>query len=231
MTDPKDRQFLRHPLSLIREIENLKREIARSKEVLAASMPDTFLGRSDREAIVLRNEDGDLKRAVFDRHGTPAFRPDRLDGNRATLANLLSVLVHAAVEQTEGRARAAFYLADNQGTTLHHITGMTQDYARYVDGFAISPGSLACGLAAATRHAVITSDVIEDPSWERWRWLASQFGYRACWSFPIETTDGKVLGTFAMYHAEPRTAESRDLELASLLTRTAAKIMSETLAG
>ena len=113
-----------------------------------------------------------------------------------------------------------------QTATLHHITGMTREYARYVDGFAISPGSLACGLAAATRRAVVTPDVIQDQRWHQWRWLANKFGYRACWSFPVEATNGKILGTFAIYHAEPTEAKLPDLELASVLTRTAAKIMS-----
>jgi two-component system CheB/CheR fusion protein len=82
-------------------------------------------------------------------------------------------------------------------------------------------------LAAATRHAVIAPDVIEDPSWDRWRWLANRFGYRAFWSFPVETANGKILGTFAMYYREPTQAEPRDLDLALLLSRTAAKIISK----
>ena len=98
-------------------------------------------------------------------------------------------------------------------------------------GFVISPRSLACGLAAATRRAVITPDVMQEPSWSGWRWLAKDFDYRACGSFPIETANGKLAGTFAMYHREPTEAEHRDLELASELTRTAAKIMSEALTG
>ncbi|WP_449384140.1 GAF domain-containing protein [Bradyrhizobium sp. UFLA05-112] len=102
---------------------------------------------------------------------------------------------------------------------------MTKDYARYVDGFAIGPASLACGLAAAKRCAVITPDVVEDPRWSEWSWLASRFGYRACWSFPVEA-NGRVLGTFAMYYGAPTEAKARDLEFASLLSRTAAKIIS-----
>jgi two-component system CheB/CheR fusion protein len=108
---------------------------------------------------------------------------------------------------------------------------MTKEYARCVDGFAISPRSLACGLAAATRRAVITPDVMQEPLWNRWQWLAKDFDYRACWSFPIETPNGKLVGTFAMYHREPAEAGQRDLELVSELTHTAAKIMSQALVG
>jgi two-component system CheB/CheR fusion protein len=42
--------------------------------------------------------------------------------------------------------RAAIYLARGRG--LHHLVGLPAEYAREVDGFAIGPESLACGLAA-----------------------------------------------------------------------------------
>jgi len=144
----------------------------------------------------------------------------------ASLAELLEVLVHTAIEQAGGKARAAFYLVDDAGGRLHHITGMTPSYARCVDGFEIGPQSLACGLAASMRQAVITPDVSAEPRWQQWLWLAQEFGYRACWSFPIETPAGKIVGTFAMYFSEPTDATSRDLDLASALTRAAGTIIS-----
>src|SRR5205823_4758716 len=42
---------------------------------------------------------------------------------------------------------------------------------------------------------------------------AVHFGLRACWSTPIFSTDGKVLGTFAMYYREPRTPAEAELRL------------------
>ena len=146
--------------------------------------------------------------------------------NDASLADLLGVLVRAAIEHADGKARAAFYLADPAGLELRHIVGMPEAYALCVNGFPISKQSLACGLAAATRQWIITPDVIEEPRWKQWVWLAEKFHYRACWSFPVATSSGKILGSFAMYYGEPREAAPRDLDLASVLTRTAAAIIS-----
>jgi GAF domain-containing protein len=56
--------------------------------------------------------------------------------------------------------------------------------------------------------------------------LAREAGYRACWSFPIETPARKILGTFAMYYEEPREATPSDLDLAIALSRAAADIIS-----
>ena len=47
-----------------------------------------------------------------------------------------------------------------------------------------------------------------------------------CWSFPIETSTARPVGTFAMYFAEPREPTSRDRELAGMLTQTAGIIIA-----
>src|SRR5262245_26466376 len=56
-----------------------------------------------------------VKLAQTGRKSVGVWRPrGRLEaaGNRLSLADLLDVLVGTAIEQTEGKARAAFYLAD-----------------------------------------------------------------------------------------------------------------------
>jgi PAS domain S-box-containing protein len=46
------------------------------------------------------------------------------------------------------------------------------------------------------------------------------------WSFPIETTEGKVVGTLALYLGSPCEATARDHELAGIITGAAAIIIS-----
>jgi GAF domain-containing protein len=41
--------------------------------------------------------------------------------------------------------------------------------------------------------------------------------FRACWSFPIRSDGGRVRGTFALYHANPREPDRTDLDLVRLL--------------
>jgi len=151
---------------------------------------------------------------------------DQAPAKAAPVAKALDILVRTVVEQSQGKARAAFYIADAAGRELYHVTGMPQAYANFVDGFAISPESLACGLAAATGQPIITSDVRAEPRWKPWLWLAREFDYRACWSFPVQNSGGKVVGTFAIYYKEPTEATQQDIDLASELTRAAAAIIS-----
>lgn len=146
--------------------------------------------------------------------------------NDAPLDVSLGVLARMATARLGGNARVAFYLANPQRTELHHVVGMPADYAVAVDGLKVGPESLACGLAAYSRSPVITSDVAEEPRWASWLWLAEKFGYRGCWSFPIYTRTGAFVGSFAVYSPHPRQATTRDIELAGLITQTAAIIIA-----
>jgi signal transduction histidine kinase len=146
--------------------------------------------------------------------------------NGAPLSESLAILNSIALKQLGDGARCAFFLTNAARTQLFHVTGMDERYAQCVDGFKVGPESIACGLAVSTGKPAITPDVREDARWKPWLWLAEEHGYRACWSFPVETSSGTVVGTFAMYFREPREATARDRELASVLTRTASIIIS-----
>jgi GAF domain-containing protein len=148
--------------------------------------------------------------------------------NGASLEDSLGILVRTAVEQWGSNTRCAFYIANTDRTELYHVTGMAASYAECVDGFKIAADSLACGLAVYTGQPVVTVDVTSEPRWEPWLWLAERYQFRACWSFPIETVTGKVVGTFALYFELPREATPRDLALAAILTRAAAIIISRS---
>lgn len=146
--------------------------------------------------------------------------------NGAPLAESLKILIGTANRQFDGGARCAFYLANDSATELHHVVGMPEEYARCVAGFKIGPESLTCGLAVYRGMPCITPDVREDPRWQPWLWMAEKFGYRGCWSFPIKTSVGRVIGSFALYFQEPRSATARERELANVLAHAAAIIIA-----
>ena len=149
--------------------------------------------------------------------------------NGAKLEDSLAILARLVTEETAGQARTAFYIADPDLTCLNPIRGagdMPETYMKQVEGFVIGMDSLACGLATATGRPVLTRDVFEEPLWKPWVHLAKEYDFRGCWSFPIETRDGKPLGTFAQYFTTAREAAPRDLALADVVTQAAAIIIS-----
>jgi two-component system CheB/CheR fusion protein len=146
--------------------------------------------------------------------------------NDEPLEMSLGALVRTAVQRFGEGARTAFYRANPEGTTLHHIVGMPPAYAKAVDGFRIGADSLACGLATHNGAPVLTADVTKEPRWAPWLGMAEKFDYRGCWSFPIHTAAGKFMGTFAAYFRQPRAATPRDEMFGELVTQTAAIIIA-----
>lgn len=145
----------------------------------------------------------------------------------ASIDALLNALVLAAQGLTEKGARAAVFIVDPEGARLRFsaAAGLPEAYTRAVDGFVIGPTSPSCGKAAYTGQAVIVRDVAQDPLWAPHLHLAQAHGIRACWSFPLHSATGKLLGTFALYHRVPREPEPRDLEAVRFLAHTAAIVI------
>src|SRR5206468_3552415 len=77
------------------------------------------------------------------------------------------------------------------------------------------------GTAMYLKTAVIVTDVLTDPLWADYRDLAERCGLRACWSTPIISSHGEVLGSFAMYRQEPRGPNAEETRLTHAATQIA----------
>ncbi|MBA2348907.1 MAG: HD domain-containing protein, partial [Solirubrobacterales bacterium] len=99
------------------------------------------------------------------------------------------------------------------GDRLRHgaASGLPATYTAAIDGLTISPTTGTCGVAAATGHPRVTPDIREDPNWTGFKVIAEAANLRSCWSVPIMTPDGRVLGTFATYASTPGEPASDDL--------------------
>ncbi|HEX6002726.1 MAG TPA: PAS domain S-box protein, partial [Burkholderiales bacterium] len=147
----------------------------------------------------------------------------------APLAQSLNVLLRTAVSLAGDGARAAFFVVCPDGTCLRAVPGATtmpDSYIEAVDRFRIAPNLPACGTSAYYGQPVTTADVERDALWSPWLQHARDADFRACWSFPMKTLGGQVLGTFAMYFKNPRVATQDDRDLAAAITDAAAIIIS-----
>src|SRR5439155_662101 len=101
------------------------------------------------------------------------------------------------------------------GERLRHgaAPSLPEDYSRAVDGLTIGPAAGSCGTAAYRRERVIVDDIERDPRWAEFRDLALRHGLRACWSEPILSASGQVLGTFASYYGEARSPTDDEIAL------------------
>jgi signal transduction histidine kinase len=138
------------------------------------------------------------------------------------LTRVLDTLMRI-IEQQVDHMQCSVLLVAPDGKRLRHCAApsLPEAYNRMVDGMLIGPTMGSCGTAAFTKTAVIVTDIATDPLWADYRHVGLSFGLRACWSTPILSERGDVLGTFAMYYGEPISPSPVHRELIALATHLA----------
>ncbi len=142
----------------------------------------------------------------------------------APLSTVFEALVGMIEEQSAARMVASILLVDADGAHLYSAAApsLPEAYNRAIDGIAIGPNAGSCGTAAYRRRPVYVSDIATDPLWEDFAALALSHDLRACWSTPILSSTGRLLGTLAMYYPQVREPNAEDLRLVEVATRMAA---------
>ncbi|NRA55300.1 MAG: EAL domain-containing protein [Gammaproteobacteria bacterium] len=97
-------------------------------------------------------------------------------------------------------------------------------YNDAVDGLAIGDNVGSCGTAAFRAQRFVVSDIASHPYWVGATPLTKRANLGACWSQPILSVHGDVLGTFAIYHQKitvPSELEFRLIEQSAHLASIA----------
>jgi len=131
-----------------------------------------------------------------------------------------------AIEQAIPGARASVLRCARDGSHLHGgvAPSMAADYASALEGIPVGPRAGCCGTAAYRAERIVVADVTTDPLWAGLVDLARANDIRACWSEPVLTPRGDVIGTFAIYKSapgKPDDAEIATVEAFSDLARIA----------
>src|SRR5438309_4484074 len=132
----------------------------------------------------------------------------------APLPEILTNLVLLMEAQAEGMLCSILVLtADGMRVRHGAAPSLPEAYVKAVNGAPIGPRNGSCGTAMYLRRPVVVTNVMTDPLWADYRDLAEICGLRACWSTPIFSHQGDVIGSFAMYRQEQRgpNAEERHL--------------------
>src|SRR5262249_37121578 len=138
------------------------------------------------------------------------------------LPEVLKALVLLMEGQAEG-LRCSILLLHRDGKHVRHgaAPNLPETYVKEVDGAPIGPRNGSCGTAMYTRKPVVVVDVMTDPLWSDYRELAKICGLTSCWSTPIISPKGDVLGSFAMYREENRGPQPEENRLTSIATHIA----------
>jgi PAS domain S-box-containing protein len=146
------------------------------------------------------------------------------------LAQTLTQICKAAEATLEG-SMCSVLAVSADGTTLHPIAApsLPAEYCRLIDGTRIGPRSGSCGTAAYRKETVIVADIRTDPLWAEFSHLALSHQLAACWSLPVFSRTGTVLGTFAIYYDRPHRPTDRDIEIMYRLSASAAIAIQHNL--
>ena len=140
----------------------------------------------------------------------------------APLEDILTKIVLLMETQADG-LRCSILLLSSDGKRVRHgaAPNLPKVYCKAVDGLPIGPRVGSCGTAMYLKKPVVVTDVLTDPLWADYRELATSCGLRACWSTPIISSHGDVLGSFAMYRQEPRGPNPEETRLIEAATQIA----------
>ena len=155
---------------------------------------------------------------------------EMIDRN-APLGEILTSLVLLIEAQSPEMICSVLLLSDD-GNHIRHgaAPSLPEQYVKAIDGAPIGPKNGSCGTAMHRGEPVIVTDISSDPLWEDYRELAAAAGLRACWSTPIMSRRGKVLGSFAMYYRQPQAPSGADARLTKVATNLAGKAIEQQAA-
>lgn len=146
-----------------------------------------------------------------------------LIAQQAPLEKSLDAIAHWIDLQLPG-AVVAFMRFDPARCTLSLFPSQrfSRRYFELLQDVPIGSEVASFGTAAYLRRPVITEDIQEDPRWEKFRSAALAEGLRSCWSSPVMTTKGELLGTLGTYYPEARAPS----ELSKRRLRQAAALVA-----
>jgi GAF domain-containing protein len=151
-------------------------------------------------------------------------RIQQMIASDAPLSEILSKLV-LMIEGQSPEMICSILLLSSDGNHVRHAVApsLPENYVKVIDGSPIGPKHGSCGTAMFRGQPVIVTDIATDPLWDEYRNFAWAIGVAACWSTPIMSSKGKVLGSFAMYYREPRTPNGDERHLTDVATKVASQ--------
>ena len=187
----------------------------------------SFYEMADKVRSINRDLEGKVQERTNDfelmaRHEQFRSRTLELLAGNMPLSELLENIV-LGVESFNTEMRCSILLLDEEGKHLSNgaAPNLPEFYSEAIEGLAIGAGVGSCGTAAFTGERVIVEDISTHPYWAPFAELAASAGLGSCWSEPIKSATGKVLGTFAIYHQQAIAPSDSDISLIEKAARLA----------
>ena len=138
------------------------------------------------------------------------------------LGSVLEAIVRFAEEHGDGAVSLMTLEPGGEHLRLAAAPSLPPEVAIGVRLVPVGPSHGSCGTAAYRGTPVVVGDIATDPLWDNpGREVVMAGGLRACWSVPVLSTSGAVLGTFANYYREPREPSAEELRIVGIASHLA----------
>jgi len=123
--------------------------------------------------------------------------------------------IAVGIEQQQPEMMCSIMLLDSEGR--HLVTGavpsLPEYFSKAIDGIEIGIGMGTCGTAAFTGQRVIVENIQSHPYWTAYKEVVHKAGLGSCWSEPMRSASGKVLGTLDMYRSQAHIPDGSEIRL------------------
>lgn len=128
------------------------------------------------------------------------------------LPSLLEDLV-LGIQAFDSSISCSILLLENGAIKHGAAPSLPTFYNQAITGIKIGPEVGSCGTAMYTGKRVIVNEIVSHPYWSLYKDIAEQAGLRSCWSEPIVSSSGSIIGSFAIYHSEVSEPDKRGIYL------------------
>ena len=215
LNSPEQKGWIAERLATVRKVGRAMYEtvhLSRSGEAVPIEVCSRLIDYQEQPAVLAIVRDISVRKRIERRERTRLKILEQM----ATGSSLEELLVYIVrfVEQESPGGLCSVLLANEAGTRLLHGAAPSLPYAynEAVNGLKIKEGMGSCGTAAFLKKRVIVEDLETHPYWRGFL-PARDAGLRACWSEPVLSVSGELLGTFAIYSRSRRSPSEEELAL------------------
>ncbi|WP_294963847.1 PAS domain-containing protein [Sulfurimonas sp.] len=118
------------------------------------------------------------------------------------LQSTLNKIVYLAQQRNRGSKCSILLLNDSKKNLLNGAAPSLPDfYNEAVNGSEIGEKVGSCGSAVYKQERVIVENIDTHENWKDFLKFTQRANLHACWSEPIFSSEGEILGSFAIYNA------------------------------
>ena len=181
----------------------------------------------------LREAESRRRQRLFDRFSHFQSEVQEMILDQVPLPQVLERIARSVIGLSATDVLCSIMLAsaDGEHLLLGAQEGFPSEFFEKFIPLPIAAGMGPCGTAAAQKGSVVIEDVARYSDSIKFRDEARKHGLRSCWSLPILSADGALLGTIGIFHKQPHSPGEEEIRWAESVAKLAALAITRSRAS